>query len=109
MNKEIDLIKEIFDLKKIKSEHIKNQRYEQAATSRDLERESERKLIIFKSMIEEGLTYNSSDLNKKLKYYFELKYQIVYPNNMLTDKEQNYYDSFIKSLLRGEKLKELGI
>ena len=68
MNKEIDLIKEIFDLKKIKSEHIKNQRYEQASTSRDLERESERKLIIFKSMIEEGLTYNSSDLNKKLKY-----------------------------------------
>ncbi len=109
MNKEIDLIKEIFDLKKIKSDHIKNQRYEQAANSRDLERQSEIKLMDFLVEIGEFMIYDLSNPNQELKYYFELKYKIVYPNNMLTDKEQNYYDNFIKSLLRGEKLKELGI
>jgi len=109
MNKEIDLIKEIFDLKKIKSDHIKNQRYEQAANSRDLERQSEIKLMDFLVEIGEFMIYDLSNLNQELKYYFELKYQIVYPNNILTDEEKNYYDNFIKYLLRGEKLKELGI
>lgn len=96
---EINLVKEIFDLKKIKSEHIQNKNYEQAAITRDLERDLERKLV--------G-DFNH-DIHQKMEEYFKSNFGIVYPKNILTQTERDHYDNFVKGLLRQEKLKDLGI
>ncbi len=105
-SEEINLIKEIFELKRIKSNHIHNQRYEKAAINRDLERELERKLAI---LIDKEYSSDFIVIHKKIEEHFKVNYNIVYPRNMTTQKEQNYYTIFVKTLLRGQKLNELGI
>jgi hypothetical protein len=112
---EFNLIKEIFRLKIEKSNYIGIQNYEYASLTRDLERERERELIIILEKNKSIQTdiyfdrFNQSMVNKIISEYFKNNFHISYPKNLVTEQEQNYYNSFLQRLNRQEKLKELGI
>jgi hypothetical protein len=112
-SEEFNLIREIFRLKIEKSNYISIQSYEYAAISRDLEREREKELI---SLFEKNISditnddrYSQTIHHKKISEYFENNFNISYPNNLVTKQEQNYYNAFIKRLIRQYKLNKLGI
>lgn len=104
---EIILIQEIFRLKKLKSDWINIQSYENAANTRDLEREKERELMTIKNFISVNATNN--EVIEKFREYFQINFGISYPNNLRTESEKLKYENFIKQLIRQEKLNRLGI
>ncbi len=107
MSDEIRLIQEIFRLKKLKSDWINIQSYENAANTRDLEREKERELMIIKNFISANMT--NDEVVENFREYFQINFGISYPNNLRTEGEKIKYENFIKQLIRQEKLNELGI
>ena len=117
---ECNLIQEIFRLKKIKSDWIRIQSYENAANVRDEERKVEKELVLFlkkKSYDNLGEIFwfiSDSELNhdlvtQKIREYFLINFDTNYPINMVKKDEQLIYENFVKKLLRQKKLNSLGI
>jgi hypothetical protein len=120
---ECNLIQEIFRLKKIKSDWIRIQSYENAANVRDEERKVEKELVLFLKKKSYDLSDNlgeifwfisDSELNhdlvtQKIREYFLINFDINYPINMVKKDEQLIYENFVKKLLRQKKLNSLGI
>lgn len=106
-NEKLNLIQEIFRLKKLKSEWINIQSYENAANTRDLEREKEKELMKIDSFT--NVNMSSDEITEKFREYFQEKFGISYPNNLRTESERLKYENFIKKLIRQEKLNKLGI
>ncbi len=124
MKDEIKIIQDIFHQKNLKSYWINIQSYENAAKTRDCEREYERELVkmlktkpfIIGDETNNMFWYISDDIisknelvTQKVEEYFQKKFNISYPNNLTNESEKIKYDNFLKQLSRQEKLNELGI
>ena len=94
-NKELQLILNIFDFKEVKSNAIFYQKYSEAATARDKERDYESELVKFLGH------NNSSDNIKILNEYFIKNFDIEYPKKISNQLKNN--------ILRQIKLNNLGI
>jgi hypothetical protein len=109
-SKELHLIKELFRIKNQKSKYINVQNYQDAAIARDLERDIEKELLLISDVNYKEDELESQSLRKQKIYeYFESKFEVEYPTNLLSSSEKIKYDSFVKTLIRDEKLNNLGI